>query len=87
MIKKSEQKTIEKALHRFKELVNFLGCKKDKQLADLACLSWKKLIIFKGEKCKSYVVGSGKCKIKVPFRYNDYCEEDDCPLITRGNHD
>jgi len=31
------------------------------------------------KKCEDYVVGSGKCKIKVSTRYNDYCEKDDCP--------
>ncbi len=31
------------------------------------------------KKCGEYVVGSGKCTIKVPTRYNDYCEKDDCP--------
>lgn len=30
-------------------------------------------------KCKAYVKDSGKCKIKVPTRYNDYCEDGDCP--------
>ncbi len=33
-----------------------------------------------GKKCKAYVQSTGKCKIKVPTRYNDYCEKDDCPL-------
>ena len=31
------------------------------------------------KKCEEYVTGSGKCIIKVPTRYNDYCEKDDCP--------
>ncbi len=31
------------------------------------------------KKCKEYVTSSGKCKIKVATRYNDYCEKDDCP--------
>lgn len=31
------------------------------------------------KKCKAFVPDSGKCKTKVPYRYNDYCEKDDCP--------
>ncbi|KKN69775.1 hypothetical protein LCGC14_0437210 [marine sediment metagenome] len=31
------------------------------------------------KKCKEHIADSGKCKIKVPTRYNDYCEKDDCP--------
>lgn len=29
--------------------------------------------------CPELVADSGKCKIKVPTRYNDYCDEHDCP--------
>lgn len=29
--------------------------------------------------CKEYVESTGKCRIKVHYRYNDYCEKDDCP--------
>lgn len=31
------------------------------------------------KKCKEYVSDSGKCKLKVPHRYNDYCDKKDCP--------
>lgn len=34
---------------------------------------------YRGVRCWAYVKSSGKCKIKIPTRYNDYCEEDDCP--------
>lgn len=33
------------------------------------------------KKCKEYVTSSGKCKIKVHYRYNDFCEKDDCPKL------
>ncbi len=32
-----------------------------------------------GDRCKHLVKDSGKCKTKVPYRYNDYCAKDDCP--------
>ena len=38
---------------------------------------------YKGDACKQFVKGSGKCKVKVPTRYNDYCEEHDCPRNRR----
>lgn len=38
-------------------------------------LSWR---IYK-IRCKKRNKESGKCKIKVHYRYNDYCEKDDCP--------
>ncbi len=33
-----------------------------------------------GAKCDYFVKDSGKCKEKVSYRYNDYCERNDCPL-------
>ena len=33
------------------------------------------------KKCPKYINTSGKCAIKVPTRYNDYCEKDDCPKL------
>ena len=32
--------------------------------------------------CKAYVEGSGKCHIKVSYRYNDFCDKNDCPKMS-----
>jgi hypothetical protein len=36
------------------------------------------------QECKDHVPKSGKCKIKVHTRYNDYCDPEDCPKKCKG---
>ena len=42
---------------------------------------WNKLRWYNGRKsqCGAYVKGSKKCMLKVRYRYNDYCDSEDCP--------
>jgi len=37
--------------------------------------------------CKAYVESSGKCRIKVSYRYKDFCDKNDCPKMSYARKD